>query len=87
MLGWDRYRFQKKRDGTRYAELVFLPSVVSMDHVVHSGVSKTSTHYFSYSGGTGTYSTKSASGHVTLKLCFRSVGSVGHILHLGATWP
>jgi hypothetical protein len=29
-----------------------------------------STHYFSWSGGTGAGSTKSASGHVMLNLCF-----------------
>jgi hypothetical protein len=27
MLVWDRYRFQKKHDGTRYVELVFLDPV------------------------------------------------------------
>jgi hypothetical protein len=35
MLMWDRYRFHKKRVGTRYAELVFLHPVRSADHVVH----------------------------------------------------
>jgi hypothetical protein len=29
-----------------------------------------STHYFTYSGGSGTYSTKSVLGHITLNLCF-----------------
>jgi hypothetical protein len=31
---------------------------------------ETSTHYFSCSGGTGTYSTKSTSGHISSYLCF-----------------
>jgi hypothetical protein len=39
MLGWDQYGFYKKHAGTRYAELVFLHSVGSADHVVHSGAS------------------------------------------------
>jgi hypothetical protein len=37
MLGRDRYRFHKKRVGTRYAELVFFHLVGSAGHVVHSG--------------------------------------------------
>jgi hypothetical protein len=37
MLGLDRYAFDKKCVGTRYAELVFLHLVGSACHVVHSG--------------------------------------------------
>jgi hypothetical protein len=36
MLGWDWYRFRKKRVGTHDAKLMFLPPVGSADHVVHS---------------------------------------------------
>jgi hypothetical protein len=39
LLGWDRYRFQKKRVETRYSKLVFLHLVGYADHVVHSSVS------------------------------------------------
>jgi hypothetical protein len=37
MLGWDLYRFDKKRAGTCYTELVFFHPVESMGQVVHSG--------------------------------------------------
>jgi hypothetical protein len=40
MIGWDRYRFHRKRDGTRYAELVCLHPVGSVGHVVRSGASR-----------------------------------------------
>jgi hypothetical protein len=42
------------------------------NHVVHSGASgcETSTHYVSFSGGTGMDITKSTLEHVTPKLCF-----------------
>jgi hypothetical protein len=35
LLGWDQYRFDKKRVGTHYAELVFLHPLGSVGHVVH----------------------------------------------------
>jgi hypothetical protein len=42
----------------------------------------TSMHYFLCSGGTGTDSTKSVSGHVTPNIGFlHLVGSVGHVEH------
>jgi hypothetical protein len=40
MLGSGRCDFKKKRIRARYTELVFLHSVGSTAHVVHSGVSK-----------------------------------------------
>jgi hypothetical protein len=51
---------------------------------VHSCASRaqTSMQFFSCSVGHGPVSTKSASGHVTLNLCFvHPVGSAGHVAH------
>jgi hypothetical protein len=81
---WDRYGFHKKRVRTRDAKIVFLHQLGSTGHVVHPMCPRheTSTHYFSCSGGTGTDSTNSALGHVTLNLCcLNPVGYAGHIVH------
>jgi hypothetical protein len=40
MLGWAQCGFHKKRDATRYAELLFFHPARSAGHVVLSGVSK-----------------------------------------------
>jgi hypothetical protein len=69
MLGWDRYGFHIKRARTCSVELVFLQPVGTAGHVVHS-VHKTSTHYFSRSGGTSMDCTESVPGHVTPNSCF-----------------
>jgi hypothetical protein len=72
MLGSVWCRSHKKCIGTHPTDLMFLNLVGAMDHVVHSSVSRheTSTHYLSCSGGHGTVYSKSASGHITLNLCF-----------------
>jgi hypothetical protein len=38
MLRWYRYKFHKKRVGTRYAKLVFLHPLGYMGHIVHSSL-------------------------------------------------
>jgi hypothetical protein len=66
-------KFVHRKDArTHYDELVFLHPVGSMGQVLQSGASgrETSKHYFSCSGGTGTYSAKSALGHVMPNLLF-----------------
>jgi hypothetical protein len=70
MVGRDRYGFDKKRIGTRYAEHVFLHPVESVGHVVHSstsGARNIDTLFFML-GWAGAVSIKSALGHVTPNL-------------------
>jgi hypothetical protein len=40
MLRWDRYGFDKKHIGARYAKLVFLHAMGSAGHIVHSDASR-----------------------------------------------
>jgi hypothetical protein len=40
MLGWGRYRFNKKRIGTCYAKLVFLLPLGYVGHIVHFDASE-----------------------------------------------
>jgi hypothetical protein len=42
MLRWDRYGFDKKRGGTRYAELVFVHLVGFVEQLVHCVASRAS---------------------------------------------
>jgi hypothetical protein len=72
MLGSDWHIFNKKHAGTRYAEQLFWIQWdlrVTYCMPVCPG-HEASMHYFSFSGGTGIDSTKTALGHVTLNLCF-----------------
>jgi hypothetical protein len=71
-LGWDRYGFDKKCTGIRYAELVFLHPVASVGGVVHSDASRACIllHYFSCSGGPGVVSIKNPLGHIAPILWF-----------------
>jgi hypothetical protein len=72
MLRWDRYRFDKKRTGAHYTELVFFHPMGSVGHVVDYSESESRNidTLFSCSGRTSTYLTKSESGLVMPNLCF-----------------
>jgi hypothetical protein len=72
MLGWNRYRFDKKRLRTLYAKLLFSHPVGSMGNVVHSGASGVQNidALFLCSGGTSTDSIKIVLRHVTSNFCF-----------------
>jgi hypothetical protein len=70
MLEWYRCRLNKKCAESCYTKLVFLLTMGSVHHVVHSSASRLQTlvHYFSCSDGTYTDLTKSSLGHVILNL-------------------
>jgi hypothetical protein len=70
MHGRDQYRLYKKCTMTCYTKLVLLRLVGSAVHVGHSMCPgcEMLMHYFSWSGGLGAVSIKSASGHVTPNL-------------------
>jgi hypothetical protein len=60
MLGWDWYGFNKSHDVSFYAEHVFLHSVGSAGHLVHTGASgaRNVDALFFMLGGTSTDFTK-----------------------------
>jgi hypothetical protein len=79
MLGWDRYRFDKKRIRRCYVKFVFSHPVGSVGHkcIPVGPRRETLMHYSSCSGGTSTDSIKSASGSVTRTCAFSSGGIYG----------
>jgi hypothetical protein len=72
MLGWDQYGFDKKRDRTHYAELVFLHPVRSTSPIQYfgmSGVSNADALFLMLRWDRYEFD-KNKSGHITPNLCF-----------------
>jgi hypothetical protein len=86
MPRWDRYRYEKKCGGARYAELVFLHPVGAVGHVVHSGSSAALTvdalflipRWNPYG-----IDKKCARTRYAELVCLHLVGSASHVVHFG----
>jgi hypothetical protein len=72
LLGWDRYRFQKKCIETHYAKLVFSYPVGSTGHVVHCCASRVRNidAVFFLLGWDRYELHKNTSGYLALNMCF-----------------
>jgi hypothetical protein len=88
MLMWDQYGFHKKRTGTRYAKLVFLPSVGSAGHALHSGVPgarNINALYFLFWWDLCGFHQKCGGTRYAELLFLHPKGSVDHVVHSDAT--
>jgi hypothetical protein len=84
MLGWDQYKFHKKRAGTLYAELVFLHPVGYVGHLVHSSASEARNidGLFFMLGWDWYGFHKKRAGTLYAELLFlHPAGSTGHVVH------
>jgi hypothetical protein len=86
MLSWDRYRYDKKRAGTCYAEILFLHLVASAGHIVHFGASmarNVNALFFIPGWDRYGYDKKRTGTHYAELVFLHLVGSVGHVRHSG----
>jgi hypothetical protein len=88
MIEWDRYRFEKKCAGTRYAELVSLHPVGYVGHVLHNdafGVRIVDALFFMLVWAPCDFHKKRAETRYAILVFLHPVEYVGHIVHLGAS--
>jgi hypothetical protein len=85
MLGWDRYGLNKKRIGSRYAELVFLHPVGPASEVVRSGASGArivDALIFMLVWARCNFHKKHHGTRYAELVFLHPVGSAGHVMHL-----
>jgi hypothetical protein len=90
MLGWDQYGFDKKRAETRYIELLFLHSVGSGGHIVHSGASVAQnviTLLFMPGWDRYRFEKKRTGTPYAEHLSLHPMGSAGYVVHSGGSGP
>jgi hypothetical protein len=88
MLGWDRYRYDRKHIGTGYVEIVLLHPVGSMGHIVPSCASvalNVDVVFFMLEWAWCIFRKKHAGARYTELVFLHPVGPVGHIVHSGAS--
>jgi hypothetical protein len=86
MLGWDRYGYDKKRDETFDAKILFLHLVGSAGHVVHFGASTTrnvNALFFIPGWDRYGYDKKRAGTRYAEPVFLHLMGSAGHVRHSG----
>jgi hypothetical protein len=89
MLRWARCDFHKKRTGTRYAELVTLHPLGFVGHIVHcfsSGMRNVVALFFMLWWARCYFHKKHAVTRYA-KDVFLQAGSVGYVVHSGASGP
>jgi hypothetical protein len=90
MLGWDWYGFDKKRVGTRYAQLVFLHRIGYACHVGNSGVSgprNVEALFFTLGWGRCSFHKKRSKTRYVELVFIHLMGSAGHVVNSGAPGP
>jgi hypothetical protein len=88
MLEWDRYGFDKKRTGTRYAQLIFLRPVGSVGHVAHSnasGARNVNALFFMLVWARCGFHQKCTETHCAELVFLHPVGSAGKVVHSGVS--